>query len=156
MKSSAAKRRTGWMALGVAVMLAAGAAVALATPPSGFSATEVARGTLDRAISVDTDGQSDVVVRIVTIEPGGTTGWHTHPKPHLDVVKTGTVLFYDAEDPNCQPQVVGPGHAFFVPDDHVHLVRNNGPEQVEIYSTSVVPAGQPPRTEADPPSACQS
>jgi quercetin dioxygenase-like cupin family protein len=142
------------MALSVGVVLA-GAAVALATPPSGYSATEVARGTLDGAISVDTEGPSDVVVRIVTLEPGGTTGWHTHPKPHLDVVKTGTVLFYDAEERNCQPRVVGPGKAFFVPDGHVHLVRTMGPERVEIHSTSIVPAGEEPRAEADPPSACQ-
>jgi quercetin dioxygenase-like cupin family protein len=143
------------MALGVGAVLMAGAAVALATPPSGFSATEMARGTIDKAFSVNTEGPSDIVVRIVTIEPGGTTGWHTHPKPHLDVVKAGSVLFYDAEEPNCQPQVVGPGHAFFVPDGHVHLVRNNGPEKVEIHSTSVVPTGEPPRAEADSPSACQ-
>ena len=48
----------------------------------------------------------DVVVRRHDYLAGGTTGWHAHPYPVLITVITGTLTFYEYDDPTCTPVVV--------------------------------------------------
>src|SRR5882757_6368045 len=53
-----------------------------ATPGSGVTATILSKTTV---------GQTDYVLREITIQPGGTTGWHFHDGTLYAFVKAGTL-----------------------------------------------------------------
>src|SRR4029078_3222826 len=88
--------------LGVAVY----AANVLATPPTGFTATTLAKATYGEIFShvhtvpaswsekIQTKGKSDLYVQQNTWQPGGSTGWHTHPGPSFIIVTQGSVTVY--------------------------------------------------------------
>ena len=89
-----------------------------------------------------TMGPSDVHVTINTVEPGGHSGWHTHPGPSFVVVKSGIATLYDGDDPTCTPRTVGTNKSFTDPGGgHVHLVRNDGSDTLVLAAFQVVPAG---------------
>ncbi|HXF37400.1 MAG TPA: cupin domain-containing protein [Actinomycetota bacterium] len=70
----------------------------------------------------------------MTVQPGGFTGWHSHPGPAIVVVQEGTFTYYDGEDPTCTPLEYGPGEAFVdLGQGHVHSARNEGSEVVQVY-----------------------
>ena len=56
-------------------------------------------------------GQTDVYVVDNKIDPGGTTGWHTHPGPSLILVVSGQVTNYTTEDRNCAGHTYTAGKA---------------------------------------------
>src|SRR4051812_19695208 len=90
----------------VVAVLALGAGAigsALATPGAGIVAAPLARGTLRGHAKLKIrQHRSDVVVQHVTIVPGGTSGWHTHPGPGVVVVNAGSLTVYDGDDPRCR------------------------------------------------------
>ena len=149
--------------LGVtASCLAAG--VALATPGLFVSTSTPVRGTIAEPFKVQVDGvlklktkrPIDVVDQTITIDPGGHTGWHSHPGPVLVVVKAGTFTLYDGDDPSCTPHVFNAGSTFVDEGgDHVHIGRNEGTTPVELSATYLLPVGASPRTDvASPPGNC--
>jgi len=82
-------------------------------------------------------------VQSKSFAPGWYTGWHTHPGPTLVVVKSGTVTYYDGDDPSCTPHVVPAGEGFVDPGGgHVHIVRNEGTIPAQVFATRIVPAGE--------------
>jgi quercetin dioxygenase-like cupin family protein len=160
------------------VALAAAAAAllvvpALATPPSGVSnppwspvigrfndinataTTDIdpGRATDFWRIRIKADDPTDVHIVENVIHPGGTFGWHSHPGPSLVVVKAGTLSVY--HPPDCTPQDFGPASALgstFVDDGHdLHMVRNNGTVDADVYVVSFVPAGFPRRIDEPNP-----
>ena len=123
------------------------------SPGSGASAAVLATGRMPGKLKVKTHGASDVVVQQVTLQPGGFTGWHTHPGLVLAVVKAGTLTRYVAD---CTFKVYRTGDAF-IETAGVHMGRNEDPsEPVELYVTYVNPAGSPLRMEAGPPPCASS
>jgi len=46
----------------------------------------------------------DVAVQQIVFQAGGHSGWHSHPGPVIQVV-SGTMTFYESDDPNCTPVV---------------------------------------------------
>ena len=74
-----------------------------------------------------TKGNSDGYFLTNVWQPGGTTGWHTHPGHTLIIVTAGAVTHYDGDDPNCTPHVYTAGMTFVdLGGTHVHIVRNEG------------------------------
>lgn len=118
---------------------------ALATVGSGVTGTFLADSTLEEKVKINEHGPSDLVFQRVTIEPGGHTGWHTHPGPALAAVKAGTVTLYQADDRECRPRVVSAGEGFVDPGHgNVHIARNEGDVPVELYvAYTGVPAESP-------------
>ena len=57
-----------------------------ASPGSGASGVVLAQGRMPGRLKIKTREASDVVVQQVTLQPGGFTGWHTHPGVVLVVV----------------------------------------------------------------------
>ena len=55
--------------------------------------------------SQKTKGLSDVYVQNNVWQPGGSTGWHTHPGHSLIIVTAGTITAYEGDDPECKPTV---------------------------------------------------
>jgi quercetin dioxygenase-like cupin family protein len=139
------------MATGVVV--GGTAATAGATPPSGkITRTPLAQGRLDDRITVSTQGPSDFHIQHLVVDPGADSGWHTHPGPALDIVKSGTVTAYVGG--GCQPVKTEAGQAVFVPAGVPHLARNEGSVPAEVYVTYLVAAGTEPRTDVAPPAGC--
>ena len=102
--------------------------VASATPPSGANPTTLGRISLgpyhetSPGFKIFSRNPTDTVVLTTTIDPGGSTGWHSHPGPAFIVVTQGTLTVYDGNDPACTPHVYGPGTGFLDPGfGHVHL-----------------------------------
>jgi quercetin dioxygenase-like cupin family protein len=125
--------------------------VAIATPPSNVSIRELARADSIEPFTLDAEGDNDVIVLTATVEPGGTTGWHSHPGMEIAVVKTGTLTVYDAE---CVPRTVTAGHGRVQHAHTIHMGRNEGTSPVELYATFVVPHGSPVRIDENAPEGC--
>jgi quercetin dioxygenase-like cupin family protein len=138
---------------------------ALATPPSGVTITPLAPvgqfGEInEHAMSgrwmakIKTKGVSDFHVNQVTIQPGGTLGWHYHPGPSFVVVKSGTATFYMGDDPTCTPHVIPTGGTLFEPANMVHIVRNEGDAPLVNVVVQLVPTGAPRLISVPSPGNC--
>jgi len=160
---------------------AIGVGSALGTPGTGvLGAPILARGTLEaddghhghhghhkgerhKRVEIDLHKPSDVIVQQVTIAPGGSTGWHSHPGPAIVIVKSGSLTLFDGDDRRCRgttyaadPATPGVGTVFI--DEgrgHVHIGQNRGSTNAELYVTYLdVPAGAEPRIDAPRPGNC--
>ncbi|THA65711.1 cupin domain-containing protein [Streptomyces sp. A0958] len=120
-----------------------------ATPGSGVSATVVAEGISAGKLKVKAPkGRTDVTFRTITIEPGGSTGWHTHRGQLIVVVKSGT-LTRTLDD--CSVEVSPAGTSFIEPSGkkHRHVGRNLGTEPVVLWVTYLLPEGSELSDDAD-------
>ncbi|WP_408016007.1 cupin domain-containing protein [Rhodococcus artemisiae] len=92
------------------------------------------------------------VAREITIDPGGTTGWHYHDGPVLGIVRAGTLTHPGAD---CVPVVYDTGDVIDEPAgaDHVHVGRNVGTVPVVLDVVYLTPIGAPLSEDAPAP-AC--
>jgi len=96
-----------------------------------------------------TKGMSDVYVQNNVWQPGGSTGWHTHPGHSLIIVTAGTVTAYEGDDPSCTPHTYGVGQGFVDEGGtHVHVIRNEGAVEARTIAVQVIPALAVRRTDA--------
>lgn len=113
-----------------------------ATPGSGVSGTILSKTTI---------GRTDYVLREITIQPGGTTGWHFHDGTLYAFVKAGTLTHSDHD---CTTDgVYKAGAAFTEPSgsDHVHVGRNLGTKPLVLDVLYVLPTGSPLSEDAPNP-----
>ena len=104
---------------------------------------------------VETHGESDMYINMVTVQPGGTLGWHMHPGPSFVTVKSGTATFYEADDPTCTPHVIGAGGTIFEPAGDVHILRNESKTDPLVnVVVQLIPHGQPRRISMPSPGNC--
>lgn len=134
----------------IAIALVGFGSPALATPPSGFSTEQLAKGLYDPMhLTADKDGkwdlllktksQSDVYIVRNTITPGGESGWHTHPGPSLITVTQGQITVYE-NDGLCQPRVYGVGDgAIDLGSGHAHNIKNMGSTNAITVVAQIVP-----------------
>jgi quercetin dioxygenase-like cupin family protein len=113
-----------------------------ATPGSGVTAELLASGDMPEPIRVKFKGNQKVdldVSRIltyrITILPGGVTGWHQHGGPHSILVVSGTLTYYEGDDPTCTGVDYHTGSAILDPGFDTHFVKNNGSEPVVTLVT---------------------
>ena len=99
--------------------------------------TNLARATISGPISAQATGASDVAMQTVTLEPGGTAGWHTHPAPNFVAVKSGTVTFYRGTAAGCTSQSFSAGQGYLEPAGVAHVSRNDSNAPVELYVTTL-------------------
>lgn len=133
------------------------AGTALGTPGSGIvSGPILARGDfvgdVDVKIKFERDGHTvvsnapsggEVVVQEITIAPGGTTGWHSHPGPVVVVVKAGTLTFVHEARGECIETPYPAGTAFVDSGQgHGHTAFNHGATNLVLVATYFdVPVG---------------
>jgi len=133
----------------------------------GFTSTVLARGNAggfhvnskvgDYNVEINAQDNTDFVVANISVVPGGTSGWHSHPGPVLVVVKTGTITFYrarahgDGNDGICSRTVYPTGSAFIEMGGQVANARNEGAVDATVYATYFVPAGAPTRIDQPAP-----
>jgi hypothetical protein len=149
---------------------------ALATPASGFAGATLAVGRFGEIDVFNqivmhsqltprnnslwlamqkTKGMSDVYVQSNTWQPGGSTGWHTHPGHSLIIVTAGTVTAYEGDDRDCKPTVYTAGMGFVDPGgDHVHIIRNETGAPAGTIAVQLIPAGAVRRIDVPAPGNC--
>jgi hypothetical protein len=161
-------RKTLWATLAVVVGAGAWAGIAGATPPAGFVGTTLGVGRYDEIdvrnmvlppnfwqAKLRTQGNSDVYIQSNVWQPGGTTGWHTHPGHSLITVTSGTVTAYEGDDPSCTPRVYTQGMGFVDEGgDHVHVIRNEGTVEARTITVQLIPAGATRRVDVPAPGNC--
>lgn len=133
------------LALALVVMVTG---TALATDASGFRGTILAHGTNAETVQINdgdikfqTKGPVDFVSATATIDPLGSSGWHSHPGVVLVTVASGAVSFYQAD---CSVDVHATGDSFVESDGDTGLARNeSATTPAVVYVTYVVPAGTP-------------
>lgn len=125
----------------VAVMLALVApGVAAATPSRGVTATILAQWSA---------GGTDYVLREITIQPEGSTGWHFHDGTLYGVIKQGTLTRTMSD---CTTTFTHSAGSTVVEDPaHVHVGRNLGVRPVVLVVLYVNPAGAPLSQDAPNP-----
>ena len=142
-------KRVRWCAPALPVVLAAAAAVvaptsAVATPGVNVDSVVINQSTVDGI---------DYITKRITIQPGGSTGWHYHDGRVFGVVREGTLTrtmqdCQDFVDPTGAAVTEGSG------PDHAHNGRNLGPVPVVLWVDYIQPAGAPLSVDVPPPPGC--
>jgi quercetin dioxygenase-like cupin family protein len=139
----------------IAVSLATFVGVAAATLSSGVTVEPIAAGTLARNFKVRQQAGDGVVIARFTIEPGGTTGWHTHPGKTLVVVQSGELTLRRAIEDECRTRTYGPGEGFVEIAPVVHSARNRGDTPLVLGATFFrVPPSGVTRIDQPKPEVC--
>lgn len=123
-----------WFALVAPVALLASLiapATAAATPPVGAESIVISQSTVDGI---------DYVTRRLTIQPGGSTGWHYHDGQTFGVVREGTLTRTMAD---CTEMVSTVDVGITEEAGSVHIGRNLGPVPVVVWVVRIAPAGTP-------------
>jgi quercetin dioxygenase-like cupin family protein len=129
--------------------------IGLATPPSGLVNVLLARGTDASDGTLPIQMGTDVVMAQITVDPGGSSGWHSHPGGAIIVVKQGTPTVYRAIGSQCQSTTYGAGDAFIERPGEVDDVLNAGTAPYVLYVTFPrVPPGGSARIDEPDPGTC--
>jgi quercetin dioxygenase-like cupin family protein len=124
--------------------------LSLVTPPARSAATP-GSGVSSAQLTQSSQEGRDFIVRDITVEPGGSTGWHWHDGTLVGAVKHGTLTHYSAD---CSIDgVYNPGDPITEPagSEHVHLGRNMGTTPVVLEVIYIMPAGKPLAEDAPNP-----
>lgn len=129
-------------------------APALATPPSGFAVSPVANAPFG-VINENTTGDktdkwgmilktldsSDVGADRVTLQPQGTSGWHSHQAPIFLVVTQGSIEWMDSL--LCTPRTLTAGQGVIEVAYRAHTSRNPAPvggQVAEMVAVRIKPS----------------
>ena len=161
------RRRSQIIAVAVGFALASAVGLTWATPGSGTQSMLIGRATFEEAfkvkrqerpidwqVKVQAKPALDVAVQMITFQPGGHSGWHSHPGPVFISVVAGEMTFYEGDDPNCAPVVRHAGQGFLDTGEHAHIARNETTAPATNVVTYFVPPGSPLRTDAPNPGNC--
>lgn len=132
-----------------AIASTAAMGIAFATPGSGVDAVpHVMAADLSQGVKVNADGikfqtkrATEVSVLTLTVAPGGTTGWHSHPGFAVIAVTEGTGTLYYAD---CSEDSLPAGTAFVeTGDDPPTKFTNETAEPVVLTVTFFAPQDAP-------------
>ncbi|HLK47964.1 MAG TPA: cupin domain-containing protein [Bryobacteraceae bacterium] len=149
-----------WKKYGIGLALTVVAAAGLITArtaladPTGLNIVPLAQGfSTQQEIHIQAHGPNDVLQAQLVFQPGGDTGWHTHPGPVVVVVKSGALT--EIHKNGCV-SVHPAGSVFFESAGEVHRAINQTGAVSEVYATFISPAGAPPLQPAgDPGGTCR-
>ena len=138
-----------------AVTLAVTVPPSWATPPSGLTNIPLARGTDTSHGTIPLRFGTDVAMAQITVDPGGSSGWHSHPGGAIIIVKEGALTVYHSVGSQCRTTTYGAGQAFIERPGEVDDVLNTGTIPYVLYVTFPrVPAGGSPRIDQPDPGTC--
>jgi hypothetical protein len=101
---------------------------------------DVKRKTGDWDIQIKSKPAFDIAVQSIVFQPGSQSGWHSHPGPVFIEVVSGTMTFYESNDPTCTPIVKTAGQGYLDAGEHAHIARN----ETLLPATNVVTYFAPP------------
>lgn len=126
-----------------------------ATPPSGLTNVLLARGNDGSDGTIPLQVGTDIVMSKITVVPGGSSGWHSHPGGAIVVVNTGSLTVYRSIGSQCQVATYGAGQAFVERPGEVDDVLNTGTIPYVLFVTFPrVPQGGSARTDEPDPGTC--
>jgi len=147
--------RPAVISLGFAGLLVALNAIpGAATPSVGFSSVILARGTEMSRASLPLKHGLDIVVAKITLTPGGSSGWHSHPGGAIATIQQGEITFYSpvakgddkrgqsqsdeeggSRHPNCVITKYTAGQSFVELPGEVGFAKNTGSIDTIIVAT---------------------
>lgn len=142
------------------LILTAAVGIATATEGSGVTAVEHVKGAQlpDRVktnadrIKFQTKAPTEASVVTLTVEPEGSTGWHTHPGLAVISVAKGTGTLYSTD---CTSQEFSAGEAFIESGaDDATLFKNEGSTPVVLTVTFIAPRGKFFHRDEPAPATC--
>jgi quercetin dioxygenase-like cupin family protein len=152
------KRLGRWLLVGVAlagVVLAFSVAPGGATPPSGLTNVLLARGTQVTNGTIPLQFGTDIAMVQITVVPGGSSGWHSHPGGAIIIVKQGTETVHKAVGSQCVVETRSAGDAFIERPGEVDQVVNTGTVPViNMVTFPRVPPGGSTRIDQPDPGTC--
>jgi hypothetical protein len=96
----------------------------------------------------------DIAVQSIVFEAGGQSGWHRHPGPVFIQVVSGTMTFYESDDPTCSPIVRTAGQGYLDLGERAHIARNESGSKAQNVVTYFAPPGAVLRIDAPAPGNC--
>ncbi len=94
----------------------------------------------------------DVVQQKLTFQPGGASGWHSHPGVVLVIVTSGTLTRYESD---CSKATFAAGQTFIeLAPDGAGFVRNESSTPAEAVQTYINAAGADIRIDQPAPAGC--
>ena len=145
-------------ALGVALIatsLATMVGVAVGTPGSGVTVTPLASARIDNRLGIHQGAGESTVAANLTFDPGGTTGWHSHPGKTLVLVTAGEFTLYRDKDGECKTRTYEAGEGFVEKRTSVHTGVNEGTVPVEVTAVFFrVPRDGTTRFDKPDPGVC--
>lgn len=135
------------------VLLALSAAIGLSLTPLTASATP-STGVHGEILGQVAFGGKDYVLRQITIDPGGSTGWHFHDGTLYAAVVAGTLSHYRSD---CTVDgIYQTGNTLIEPSGsgNIHIGNNSQTTPMVLMVVYVNPTGSPLSEDAAPPN-CQ-
>ena len=156
MKTLRRVRRWVVLTVGLAGLFVAVTAVpGAATPPIGLSSETLGRGTYMSQGSLPLTEGMDVVVSRITVIPGGSSGWHSHPGGAIAIVQQGELTLYEAVGNHCDVTVYTAGQTFVErPNDVVNAVNTGSTNFIVVATFPGVPVGGSSRIDRPNPGTC--
>ena len=126
-----------------------------ATPTSGLKSVVLGRGTDQSDGNLVFQGGTDVVVTQITVDPSGSSGWHSHPGGAMIIIKSGDLTVNRSIGRQCQSTRYTAGQAFIERPGEVDDVVNTGTvPYVLIVTFPRVPQGGSTRIDQPDPGTC--
>jgi quercetin dioxygenase-like cupin family protein len=149
------KSKWVWVLLVGLVGAAVYGGTVLATPPSGLTQVPLARGTDMSDGTIPLQVGTDVAMAQITVVPGGSSGWHSHPGGAIIIVKQGALTVYRAIGSQCQTVAYSAGQAFIERPGEVDQVVNTGTvPYVLLVTFPRVPQSASARIDEPDPGTC--
>jgi cupin domain len=114
----------------------------------------VKRITDDWHMEIKSKPAFDIAVQTITFDPGGQSGWHSHPGPVFIQVVSGTMTFYESDDPTCTPIVRTAGQGYLDLGEHPHIARNETGLPAQNVVTYFAPPGAVLKIDQPRPGNC--
>jgi quercetin dioxygenase-like cupin family protein len=115
--------------------------------------------SITRAITCTPTNPCDTAFQQATIQPGGSSGWHTHPGATFVAVLQGEATIYRATGSDCPSTTLAAGTGFAQMPTELHVVRNEGTVPFVVYTLYILPRGTQNtaiRVDQSQPTACPS
>jgi quercetin dioxygenase-like cupin family protein len=99
----------------------------------------------------------DIVVAQNTVQPGGSSGWHSHPGGAIVVIAQGQITTYESVGGHCVITTYTAGQAFTERADKALIAKNTGSTVTIVIATFPnVPVGvaNAQRTDLPNPGTC--
>jgi quercetin dioxygenase-like cupin family protein len=92
----------------------------------------------------------------ITVDPGGSSGWHSHPGGAIIIVQKGVLTVYRSVGRRCEAKTYQAGQAFIERPREVDDVVNTGSVPYVLYVTfpDVPPGAGTAGTRIDQPAPC--
>ena len=129
-------------------------APALATPAHGFAPSPIVNGTFGTlninegghnshwGLLLKTTGSTDLGADRLTVQPGGSSGWHAHPGEVFVTVTQGSIIWYNGSDSLCPGTTYNAGDSFIEPVLGIHNVKNASTTAgAEFIAITIKPSG---------------